>query len=822
MAFAADGLQAAIGQFGVAGDRLRFDANLRQGRTIVGDGLLDLRQFGLDLAGRRQCLQRRLGFGAGRACFIAAGAGALLRFLQRGNARRIAGDLALGGDVVFARRVGKLLGLAPAGARLDLGGGGGGARGFRCLQRAHVVFHLGARGVQFGFDGCEAAAFGKPPCRAGRRMPRRRKAVPPPVIAFTRDQPLARLEQADEPRSVGAIDDADLLQPPGELRGRPHKVRQWLRAFRQYRIGRIDFGARPAHRRRRIDRRVEFVAKRGAERLFVAFVDAERVHHRRPEILALDRQQLADGLGLGFQALHALFGGGQRCPRGVDLVARLRVRGFRRPRGFFGFAERHLRLHQNFGERLEIRRAVARRGKAGLDIGKLRLKLCRALRMTLHRAVELIAPRRQIGQRTSQFGEAFFRGRQRRFRRGQPIVDAAQLCGALLRFGLEGCFLGVEPLQGDGSIGRKRALALQIGGVLREPAIELGDALLRQGLFALERIAGDKQALQSRGGAGFGLAQSRQLGGDFGLPGADDGLLAGALGDDADRFVLGALGFGGFELRRGPAQMLQQRFRAPHLARDIAITHRLAGLGLERGDLGGELADDVFGARQVLFGRLEPQLGLVPAHMQSGNAGGFFQQAAALLGPRRNDLADAALVDQRRRARAGGGVGEQHVDVARAHLAAVDPEGRALLAQDPARDFQRVVLVERRRRLVVGVIDQHADFGVIARRASGVAGEDHVVHLGGAHGLVRGFAHDPAHGFHQIGFAAAVRADHAGQSGFDLEVGRFNEGLESDETQTRELHSLLCPSCPLRRRNKLWAARALEAQALGVPHRPGE
>ena len=82
--------------------------------------------------------------------------------------------------------------------------------------------------------------------------------------------------------------------------------------------------------------------------------------------------------------------------------------------------------------------------------------------------------------------------------------------------------------------------------------------------------------------------------------------------------------------------------------------------------------------------------------MQAGNAGGFFQHAAALLGLGLDDLADAALMHQRRRARAGRGVGEQDLHVARAHLAAVDAVGRALLALDAARHFERLVLVELR------------------------------------------------------------------------------------------------------------------------------
>jgi hypothetical protein len=113
------------------------------------------------------------------------------------------------------------------------------------------------------------------------------------------------------------------------------------------------------------------------------------------------------------------------------------------------------------------------------------------------------------------------------------------------------------------------------------------------------------------------------------------------------------------------------------------------------------LLDHIIDPHEVGFRRLQSQLGLVAARMQAGNAGGLFQHPAALLGLGLDDLADAALVHQRGRARAGRGVGEQRHHVARAHLAAVDAVERAPLALDAARNVERVVFVERRRRLVL-------------------------------------------------------------------------------------------------------------------------
>ena len=72
----------------------------------------------------------------------------------------------------------------------------------------------------------------------------------------------------------------------------------------------------------------------------------------------------------------------------------------------------------------------------------------------------------------------------------------------------------------------------------------------------------------------------------------------------------------------------------------------------------------------------------------------------------------------RGRARAGRGVGEQQLHVARAHLAAVDAIGRARLALDAARHLDRLGIVEGGGRAAVGIVEHQADLGDVARRAA--------------------------------------------------------------------------------------------------------
>ena len=177
------------------------------------------------------------------------------------------------------------------------------------------------------------------------------------------------------------------------------------------------------------------------------------------------------------------------------------------------------------------------------------------------------------------------------------------------------------------------------------------------------------------------------------------------------------------------------------------------------------------------------------AGVQARNAGCLFQQRAACLRLRLDQLADTPLPDHRRRASAGRLIGEEQLHVAGAGFLAVDAVDRAGLALDAARHLQLVGVVERRRRGVVGIVEEKRDFGGVACRPRARAGEDHVVHAGRAHVLVRAFAHHPAQRFDKVGLAAAVRPDDAGQAALDDEFAGFDEGLEAEEAEAVEPHA---------------------------------
>src|SRR5579885_1013284 len=67
------------------------------------------------------------------------------------------------------------------------------------------------------------------------------------------------------------------------------------------------------------------------------------------------------------------------------------------------------------------------------------------------------------------------------------------------------------------------------------------------------------------------------------------------------------------------------------------------------------------------------------------------------------------------RARAGRGVGKEELHIARAHLAAVDPVGRARLPLDLPRDLNCLAIVEGGRGRPAAVVEVKDDLGEVAR-----------------------------------------------------------------------------------------------------------
>ena len=208
----------------------------------------------------------------------------------------------------------------------------------------------------------------------------------------------------------------------------------------------------------------------------------------------------------------------------------------------------------------------------------------------------------------------------------------------------------------------------------------------------------------------------------------------------------------------------------------------LGDLALEGVHAAALLLEDVADAEEVGLGELELAEGFLLVLLELGNAGGFLEDGAAVLGLGREEGGDLSLLHDGVGGAADAGVHEEFVDVAEAAEGAVDAVFALAVAVDAAGDGDFVV-VGLEGLLAAG--EGHGDFGEVGGGALLVAGgafgavEDDVGHFAAAEGLGGGLAEDPADGVHDVGLAAAVGADDAGDAFVELEGGLVGEGLEA-------------------------------------------
>jgi hypothetical protein len=238
---------------------------------------------------------------------------------------------------------------------------------------------------------------------------------------------------------------------------------------------------------------------------------------------------------------------------------------------------------------------------------------------------------------------------------------------------------------------------------------------------------------------------------------------------------------------------------AAELLAQALVAARPRRLSLQRVALLLDLEDDVVDPRQVLLRRLELQLGGAPARLVLRHPRGFFDQHPPFGRPRRQDLADLPLLDDRVRLDAEAGVHEQIVDVTQAADLSVDQVFALARSIQPAADLhvardQRLIVEEevgrrigRRRRhgnlRDVGELETH--LGRRRRLARVAAVEDHVFHAIAAQALGALLAEHPGDRVDDVALAAAVRADDGGDAVVEAELGAIAEALEAADVEFR-------------------------------------
>ena len=187
-------------------------------------------------------------------------------------------------------------------------------------------------------------------------------------------------------------------------------------------------------------------------------------------------------------------------------------------------------------------------------------------------------------------------------------------------------------------------------------------------------------------------------------------------------------------------------------------------LAVERADLALQLAQDVAHAHQVLLGRLQLALGLLAALPVLPDPGGLLEDHAPVLGPRRHQLRDVPLLDDRVAARADARVEEEVADVAQAARRLVDQVLALARAVEASPDLDLAEAGVGLRCPAVGVVEREDDLGHRDGSALLGAGEDQVFHRATAQVARVLLAHHPAQRVDDVRLAAAVRPDDAGDA----------------------------------------------------------
>ncbi|OAP22380.1 hypothetical protein A4R44_06830 [Amycolatopsis sp. M39] len=223
--------------------------------------------------------------------------------------------------------------------------------------------------------------------------------------------------------------------------------------------------------------------------------------------------------------------------------------------------------------------------------------------------------------------------------------------------------------------------------------------------------------------------------------------------------------------------------------------HRLGlagdlGLFAQRFQLAAQLGGEVGEPVEVALHVGELAQGLLFALAVLEDARGLLDERAPLLGLRLQDRRELALPDDDVHLAADAGVREQLLHVHQPAAVAVDLVLARAVAEHPAGDGDLGVLDRQR---AVGVVDGERDLGAAERGAARGAGEDDVFHLAAAQVFRALGAHDPAQRVEDVRLSGAVRADHAGDAGFEAQRGRRGEGLEALERQAFQVHVLPTP-----------------------------
>ena len=210
-------------------------------------------------------------------------------------------------------------------------------------------------------------------------------------------------------------------------------------------------------------------------------------------------------------------------------------------------------------------------------------------------------------------------------------------------------------------------------------------------------------------------------------------------------------------------------------------------LALERLQLALDLGGHVAHAREMLVHLSQLALAFRLALLVLERSRGLFDERATVLGLRLQYGVEAALRDDRVRARPKSRVVKNVEHVHATRHRAVD-EVFALSRAVHAASNRDLVIVDGKR--AVGVVEHQVDFCKPRRASGGGAGEDDVFHGLPTQMLGVALAEHPQHGIRDVRFSRSVRAHDRRDARLERERASVGKGLEALEDEGFEVHSL--------------------------------
>ncbi len=226
------------------------------------------------------------------------------------------------------------------------------------------------------------------------------------------------------------------------------------------------------------------------------------------------------------------------------------------------------------------------------------------------------------------------------------------------------------------------------------------------------------------------------------------------------------------------AGITQRRLNDAGFAGDFRLPAQRAQLAAQ---LGGQIGEPGEVGRHRL--QLAQRLFLALAMLE--NAGRLLDKGTAVLRAGVQDRVELPLPDDDVELAADPGIAHELLDVQEPAGTAIDRVFALAAAEHQATDGHFAVVD---RQGTVGVVNGQQHLRATQRRTRRGTRENDVGHGAAAQRLGSLFAENPCHGVDDVALARAVRPDHAGDTGLEVQSRRTRERLETPQGEALEVH----------------------------------